>query len=168
MNTRQYRYSFPGFTLLEVMIALLIFSIGLLGLAGLLGTSLQNNKTADLRSVAIIAAHDMADRIRANQRGSSNDYDNVQVPSGPLSAPSPDCITAVCTSPAQIAAEDIYEWQTSLNKLLPSGQGSVTRASAASPFIISVFWDEARNGANKTDCTNAAGELKCYQLGFLP
>jgi type IV pilus assembly protein PilV len=57
-----------GFTLLEVMVALLVFSIGLLGLAGLQASSLQNNKTADMRSVAIIAAHDMAERIRANDR----------------------------------------------------------------------------------------------------
>ena len=58
-----------GFTLLEVMIALLIFSIGLLGLAGLQAGGLRSNNQAQLRTIAVIQAYDMADRIRANPRG---------------------------------------------------------------------------------------------------
>lgn len=164
-NTYPVTHRITGFTLLEVMIALLVFSIGLLGLAGLQGSSLQNNKTADLRSIAIIAAHDMAERIRANERGTSGDYNAITTPAGPLSAPSPDCITSACTTPAQLAAEDNYEWQTSLSTLLPSGQGSVT-LTANGPIEITVMWDEAHTGTTLKDCSATA--LKCYKLDFLP
>lgn len=162
-------HSRAGFTLLEVMIALLIFSIGLLGLAGLQGSSLQNNKTADLRSIAIIAAHDMAERIRANQRDFTGDYDAITVPAGAVPVPAPNCITsASCTSSANIAAWDNYEWQTSLRASLPSGRGKVTRVGTA-PIQIVVMWDEARTGALGTNCSgDPTVDLKCYTLDFLP
>lgn len=157
-----------GFTLLEVMIALLIFSIGLLGLAGLQGSSLQNNKTSDLRSIAIIEAHDLAERIRANERGVSGDYDTINT--GVPAVPGTDCInSSSCTTPALIAAWDIYEWQTSLSNLLPSGRGKVFRPSKTSAFTILVMWDEARTGALGESCSgNPAKDLKCYQLDILP
>lgn len=153
-----------GFTLLEVMIALLIFSVGLLGLAGLQASSLQNNKTADMRSVAIIAAHDMAERIRANQRGKTNVYWNVSA------APTKyiNCVTGSCTTADDVANWDIYEWETSLANQLPSGQGSISRANTTSPYVIRVFWDDNHSGANLTDCKTGANELKCYEMYFLP
>lgn len=166
MNLRHDTRKFTGFTLLEVMVALLIFSIGLLGLAGLQASSLQNNKTADMRSIAIIAAHDMAERIRANDRDSNKDYDAVNVG---IPAAGTDCInTSSCNSSAQIAAWDIYEWQTSLGKLLPSGQGAISR-NADGALVITVMWDEARTGAAGTGCGNDPNkDLKCYKLDFLP
>ncbi|HID48830.1 MAG TPA: type IV pilus modification protein PilV, partial [Chromatiales bacterium] len=67
-----------GFTLLEVMIALVIFSIGLLGLAGLQARGLQSNTTAQYRTTAMILAYDMADRIRANSTGvAAGNYDDL-------------------------------------------------------------------------------------------
>jgi type IV pilus assembly protein PilV len=158
-------YKSAGFTLLEVMVALLIFSIGLLGLAGLQGSSLQNNKTADLRSIAIIAAHDMAERIRANNRDSGNDYDNIGVN---IVAPGTNCFTALCDTSAKVAAWDTYEWQTSLASLLPSGKGTVS-IDANGALVITVMWDEARTGVTGTGCSgNPNVDLKCYKLDFLP
>ena len=58
-----------GFTLLEVLIALLIFSLGLMGLAGLLVVSVQTNHSAYLRTQASFLAQTMADRMRANILG---------------------------------------------------------------------------------------------------
>lgn len=155
--------------MLEAMIALLIFSVGLLGLAGLQAGALQNNKTADLRSIAIIAAHDMAERIRANQRGVSNNYNNVTAlaPSATPSVPGTDCTTSVCNTD-QLADWDAYQWQTSLRKL-PSGTGSVQRVDRFSPFTITVMWDEAHTGATGTGCSGVATtDLKCYSMTFMP
>ena len=165
MHTPNFTPNVKGFTLLEVMVALLIFSIGLLGLAGLQGSSLQNNKTADLRSIAVIDAHDMAERIRANRRGASGDYDAIGTG---IPAPGTNCITtAACTTAAQIEAWDNYEWQTNLSTL-PSGRGTVTRQANGS-FIITVMWDEARTGAVGENCSgNPSVDLKCYNLDFLP
>ena len=55
-----------GFTLLEVLIALLVFSLGLLGLAGLMIMSVKTNHSAYLRTQATFLAESMADRMRAD------------------------------------------------------------------------------------------------------
>ena len=156
-----------GFTLVEVMIALVIFSVGLLGLAGLHASSMQNNKASDMRGIAIIQAHDMADRIRANTRGTSGDYNAITTG---IPAAGTNCITtASCTSPASIAAWDNFEWQTNLNTFLPSGRGTVTRATPTSTVVITVMWDEARTGALGEGCSgNPAVDLKCFRMEFLP
>jgi type IV pilus assembly protein PilV len=166
LDTFHLTHKAAGFTLLEVMVALLVFSIGLLGLAGLQASSLQNNKTADLRSIAIIEAHDMADRIRANNRGKSNDYDAIATG---VPAPGTDCInTASCTSPSLIAAWDNYQWQSNLAMALPSGRGKVDR-NAAGTITITVMWDEARTGVVGEGCGgDPAVDLKCYKMDFLP
>ena len=67
--TKRMQNSYPsmqGFTLIEVLIAVLVLSIGLLGLASLQAASLKNNYGAYMRSQASILANDMADRIRSN------------------------------------------------------------------------------------------------------
>ena len=58
--------SIAGFTILEVLIAMLVFAIGMLGLAGMQGTALKDNNDAYLRSKAVFFAYDLGDRIRAN------------------------------------------------------------------------------------------------------
>lgn len=156
-----------GFTLLEVMIALLIFSVGLLGLAGLQASGMQSNKTADLRSIALFMAHDMAERIRSNSRGTTGDYDAIVtgVPAEPT-----NCITTQsCTASADIANWDVFEWQTGLSNLLPSGRGTVTRSVATGSLTITVMWDEALTGTLGEGCGNdPAVDLKCYRLDVLP
>lgn len=154
------RFATRGFTLLEVMVALMIFSIGLLGLAGLQASGMTSSKTADLRATAIILAHDMAERIRTNERGTPTDYDAVDTNTISTSTvPSPNCISSAgCTSSAAIAAWDLFEWANLVTTSLPSGRGTVTRANATSPYIITVMWDEDRSGA--------AG--KSFRLDMMP
>ena len=55
-----------GFTLIEVLIAMIVLAVGLLGLAGLQATSLRNNQSAYNRIKATQLAYDIADRMRAN------------------------------------------------------------------------------------------------------
>lgn len=157
-----------GFTLLEVMVAMLIFSIGLLGLAGLHVAGLSNNKTADLRGLAVIMTYDMAERIRANNSGASGDYDAVGTTAA--TAPGTNCVLSTgCTNPDDIADWDIFEWKTTLASAMPSGIGTVTRANSTSPFVITVMWDEARTGVNGTACSgDPSVDLKCYTMEFLP
>jgi len=153
-----------GFTMLEAMIALLIFSVGLLGLAGMQAGALQNNKTADMRSIAIIAAHDMAERIRANQRGGTTHYWNI---TGLGTTPT-DCTTSTCNA-NQVADWDAYEWETSLSTQLPSGRGFVSRTGSLQPYTITVMWDEAHTGVTGTGCSGDPNvDLKCYKMDFMP
>ena len=131
--------SSDGFTLIEVLVALIVVSIGLLGLAGLQATSVRFNQQAYLRSQAVQQAYDMADRIRANARGMwDGDYDDID---GTES--DPGCIDTDC-SPADLATTDAVAWNAQNVSVLPAGSGTVTRdtTAAAMVFNIVVNWSE--------------------------
>ena len=115
-----------GFSLLESLIALVVFSIGFLALTLLMHTSLQNTNSAFYRSVATEQAYDMADRIRANMDAvAPNDRDNI-VNYGCVAAgaANPACIVAGC-SPAQVATYDCWQWNQTNQRVLPSSGGSI-------------------------------------------
>lgn len=159
-NTRHQ----SGFTLIEVMIALVIFSIGLLGLAGLQASGMKSNTTSMFRTFAIEQANDMGERIRTNWEGANNgDYDSITttLPSNP-----PDCINNQCSA-AQLAVFDDYEWNTFNNKLLPSGRGTVQRKGTTKIYTVTIMWDEDRTGVTGQGCSgNPKIDLKCYQTTF--
>lgn len=149
--------------MLEVLIAIVVLSIGLLGLAGLQAAGLRNNQNAYLRTIATQQAYDMADRMRANPTAvTGGSYDSI---SGTGS--DPGCITASCSS-AQMAQFDAYEWNTANQNLLPAGQGTVKRA-ATNRFTITVMWDDARTGATGIACGNDPKvDLTCFSVSLQP
>ena len=146
-----------GFALLEVLIAVVVISFGLLGLAGLQLTSMKNNHSAYFRSIATQQAYDMADRIRSNFAGiAAGNYSHVSGTPG-----DPGCIATGCT-PAQLAQYDIDQWNTDNAALLPSGAGVVcidSTPNAGTPgadgcdgigaiYAVKVWWDDEKNPAN--------------------
>ena len=68
-----------GFTMVELLVAVLVLSIGLLGLAGLQAAGLRNNQSAYLRSQATILAYDVADRMRATRAAAAAGAYNISV-----------------------------------------------------------------------------------------
>jgi type IV pilus assembly protein PilV len=102
-----------GFTLIEVLVALVIISIGLLGLAALQSQGLQDNKSAILRSVAVQSAADILDRMRANRTAALNGSYNI------------DLNTAPPTVTTTLDKIDLSQWKKGLALSLPSGNGSV-------------------------------------------
>jgi len=127
-----------GFSLLEVMVTLLILSVGLLGLAGLQAQSLRFNHFALMRGQASMLAYAMADRMRANRFaivtdagnyvGSYNETDtgNYQAPADNLGCTqtTPGGTATNCTI-NQMAAHDRFQWDADLALYLASGQGRV-------------------------------------------
>jgi len=109
-----------GFTLIEVLVAVMVLGVGLLGIAGLQVTGLHNNHSAYLRSQATLLASDIADRMRANPQGVAAGLYNNQ--SAPTSVP--DCEAAPCNS-AQMAGYDLAKWNQTLAASLPGGVGVV-------------------------------------------
>ncbi|MDP6141588.1 MAG: type IV pilus modification protein PilV [Arenicellales bacterium] len=137
-----------GFSLLEVLIALVIFSFGLLGIAALMAKGLQYNTSALHRSYAVTQAYDMADRMRANQLGlAAGNYNSITG----AGVTDPGCIaTATGCSPAQMAQYDAWQWNTdalsaSNAVLLPGGSGTVSTAGGV--YTITVIWDDDHDGA---------------------
>ena len=153
-----------GFTLLEVLIALLVLSIGLLGLAGLQTIGLRSNQMAIMRTLATQSASDMSDRMHANPAG----VDTQAYVFG-LNAGHPatvvNCTAAQC-NPAQMADYDVDAWLTRLEGL-PGGRGSISRGASGTMIThtVTVYWDEKRTGATGTDCgPDLAVDLRCIQL----
>ncbi|MGF6691051.1 type IV pilus assembly protein PilV [Metapseudomonas resinovorans] len=138
-----------GFTLIEVLIALLVLAIGLLGMASLMVASVQSNQSASVRSQASTLAYDMAERLRLNRdravTSTSYETDGTNIPADP------NCKTDGCT-PAQVATLDLREWLTQLAQVGLSG--SITRANN-NRYTISVLWqeDSARACGQNSQCS---------------
>jgi len=132
---------FTGFTLVEVMVALAVVSIGMLGIASLYTQTLGATRTAQYRSQAVNLLADMADRIRANRLG------GVSYTGAPADNNCGLTGGASC-SPAELAAYDLFTWGGSVEALLPAGQWSISRTGATAPptYTITVEWDEVGNG----------------------
>ena len=143
-----------GFTLIEVLIAMLVLAVGLLGLAGLQVAGLKNNQSAYNRSQATQLAYDLADRMRANIVGKAS-YTTILPSSATAKA---NCLTTTGCSPADLAQNDLYEWNYAVSNGLPSGIGTI--AVAANIFTIRITWDDDQDG-NDTNNPN-------FQTSFQP
>ncbi len=163
-----------GFSLIEVLVAMVVLAIGLLGLAGLQTASLKSNNSAYQRSQATILANEMLDRMRANRVGiQSNFYDDPYSGGTPAD---PNCVANTTGTPLgcsiqDMANYDVYYWETSLGNLLPNGQGAITGSGAGSIFTITVMWDDDRRGTKVngdplgTDCGgDPTVDLTCFVM----
>ena len=155
-----------GFTMIEVLVAIVILSFGLLGLAGLQADGLRNNTSAYKRSQASLMAYDMLDRLRANLQGVRNGNYNDLMATTPTN---PNCMGTIAgCSVAEMARYDAYEWSDKLTVFLPSGQGKVTGNGLGSIFTITVMWDDLRTGATGTDCSgDPQVDLTCFTLSSI-
>lgn len=166
-----------GFTLIEVLIAVVILAGGLLGLAGLQATTLKNNQSAYLRSQATQIAYDMSDRMRSNRAGvTANNYNDK-------AATNNDCVANSCT-PAQMAGYDLAQWNAQLTNAqngLPGASGVVcldstpkdgtgtTNAAAkacdntGSTYAIKIWWVDDRS-----DDDNNNSDIKQFVMSFQP
>ncbi len=109
-----------GFTLIEVLVALLILSVGLIGIAGLQLTGVKNTRDAYYRTQAVMLAYDITDRMRANITGvTAGNYDAI------TGSTTGACLgTGGCTA-AQMAADDVARWRADVAERLPGGDAIV-------------------------------------------
>jgi type IV pilus assembly protein PilV len=125
-----------GFSLIEQLVALVVVSVGMIGIAALYSQGLGAGRTALYRTQAVNLAADMADRIRVNRRGRAS-YNGA----GALSGCDPG--GGVNCTPAQMAAHDVAVWQAQVAALLPGGVGTVTHLGTVPPtYTIQVGWTE--------------------------
>ncbi len=142
--------------MVEVLVALVILTIGLLGIAALHLKSLQSGRTATYRTQAVNLAADLADRIRMNrtaQAAYNSAFADVAVEAAA-------CFTTGGCTDAQLAASDLSRWKGTLALLLPAGQGQVAvtapiGAGEPASYVVTVRWAEAGEAAPVT-----------FQFGF--
>ncbi|MDX1406035.1 MAG: type IV pilus modification protein PilV [Woeseiaceae bacterium] len=134
-----------GFTLVEVLVALIVLSVGMLGIAGLYVHSMQAGRTSMFRHHAVTLAGDVGDRIRANPRAG---------PAYALAGSDNSCAppTSNDCSPAEMAANDIFLWDQQAADTLPNGTVTVVYDNAVSPptYTITVAWTEPGENLNYT------------------
>ncbi|HEX7046690.1 MAG TPA: type IV pilus modification protein PilV [Gammaproteobacteria bacterium] len=148
MDVQPFSRSRSGYSLIEVMIALLILSIGMLGVGGMVLGASKDTRGAFYRTKAVALAWDMAERIRAN-RTAGIAYAVDQTGDGTdnsCSASSTNATPLACTVES-LAAHDIFEWKTALvdkERGLPQGMGSIEFNNATSPptYTITVNWSD--------------------------
>lgn len=169
-----------GMSMIELLVAVLVMGIGVLGITALQMVSLQNNRAALYRAEAVQLAYDMMDRIRANPAGASvagEAYDGVDLDDAPA-APSVMCNEAVC-SQGNMVEYDLAVWKCSLGGYneedvcvalrdadvlpdadaqpgLPDGDGSIAVNTATGLITVVVSWQEP-NGDARTITIESQG-----------
>lgn len=152
-----------GLTLIEILVTLVVTSLGLLGIAALQARGLQSNHDAYLYSQASALAYDMAERIRTNPVAATAGSYNTSMTNTPSAA---NCVTAECGSTAQMAAYDKYEWkENQVKKLLPDASASINYSA---PTITIVIRWRGRAQGNCASDGSAGTEFTCFTLTVQP
>ena len=146
-----------GISMVEVLVAMLVTSVGLLAMAGLSSSALRYSRTSEFRSEANMLISDIADRMRANLGGmTSYAYaPTALATSAPTSATA--CVTTTACTPTEIATLDLQTWQRTLFTHLPNGTGYVLISSESSRLIdIWVMWTDpaALSGGSSSEWGN--------------
>ncbi|MBS0418889.1 MAG: type IV pilus modification protein PilV [Proteobacteria bacterium] len=146
---RVQRSAARGFTLIEALVALVVLSIGLLGVAGMQIAGLRANMSAASRTQASYLAADIVDRMRANNTNARSGSYNVGMGA-----------TLTGTSTAQT---DVQTWVTEL-ATLPSGQGSITVDPTTNIATVVIQWVDSRGG-DSSACTGVNLD-SCSPISF--
>jgi len=184
-----------GFMLIEVMVAIIVFSIGLIGIAGLLVSVINRNQSSVYHSIAVSLATDIAERMRANQSDTvlttsppTSDYLTQLTSGAPTTGTSCTSASATCTA-AAMAISDANDWETLVGKILPGGKGVVCLDTsdsaddgyidtttgtlhsgcnaAGTSIVIKIFWDESHVGGRASG-SGAANSTQRYVVVVQP
>lgn len=140
------RHSAAGFTLIEILVAMLVLAIGLLGVAAMQMRGLQFSHDAYLRSQISVLAYDMADRMRLNSAAAA-DYATPGAWTVPTSAPTGCSMTTVS------AANDLSCWQLQVFDALPPGSTADVVAETGGEYTIALAWSDREGNARSIEYT---------------
>ena len=149
-----------GETLIEVLMTTVVMAIGVLGMTK---TQIESLKLVDqsfYKSIVVIHAEDMQERMRANVvAAKSGAYVHSVSPSNVKNCQENQC------SFEELAEYDVYEWSKSLAEKIPTVTSSVVEVLNGDSFTITIQWDEDNSGSNGTNCPKLSEEdLDCYQM----
>ena len=161
-----FQYQQRGVTLIESLVAVVVMTIGMLGIAALQLTAMSQNTSALNHSQAAWIASNMSDRIRANLPVYDM-YAGINTSNGY----SQDCETTACSA-AQMMTADAADWK-GLVEALPGGLGLVTDnldvGADSNALIVTVMWDDDGTGATGQNCgPDTEVDLTCYSVSVPP
>lgn len=171
--------------MIEVLVALLLLSVGFLGVMGMQVAAKRANFAAVQRTSALVLAHDMGERLRANPQG-LQDYLTAGVGGGSLTEPLAGCSRARPCSVGDMAVWDLYEWQQALDGVAeqravagvdtavgglldPRGCISGPAGGGAGLYQVTVVWrglpwvgGETGGGVGRSSDTDCGSGLNLY------
>jgi type IV pilus assembly protein PilV len=163
-----------GSSLIEVLVALLLLSFCLLGLARLMAGNLRSHTESVIQANLNLLANDALGRIRSNPSelpglGAGNGYHFaaswIAQQSTIEATPSPNCITSACTN-AERASFDLWQLRSSARALLPQGALSLVSNSHSTPnsgWILSLYWfDKDKESLGQSCQDSSANDLTCF------
>ena len=126
-----------GFTLIEVLIAILVLAFGLLGFALLQTMNVRFTKSAQQRTIATNLAYELVDIMRS-QRSQASFYNAISVASFPVTVPADGCVRAVNATPTA----NIERWKCEVVSALPEGTADVNLLAGGEVTVV-VNWGDA-------------------------
>lgn len=153
-----------GTSLLEILVSLLVISVGMLGIAGLITTTFSYNKTAQIRLVGLALVNDYADQARVNVYGYDLGGYDISISD---SKPTKPTIVLAQTDPEplttaqNLAAFDKFSFMTAVEQRLPGGKAIVNSIPTAGARDLDfwLLWTEAKAGAD--DELFKTGQVNC-------
>lgn len=136
-----------GLSLLEVLIAIAVLGIGLLGLAHMQSFGLLNIEKAYQRSQATVLAYAIADKMRANVTTANNYLTTFMDPAAATAQP--NCKTTAGCSVGALAENGLFEWQSEMTDQLPGASGTITFADGN--YTVAITWDDNGDGVTDAD-----------------
>ena len=152
-----------GFSLIEVLVAIIVLSIGMLGAVGMQSTALKMNKESRNQAAAVVFARELGERMRGNhtvaiQTTASNNpslFDTTLSGTSSVATFSVNCFTTGCPTRRDAAVWDVADWQARVQTTLPTPRVKV--CFDQNPY------DSAGNA--RWDCTND-GDLSVLKMGW--
>lgn len=174
-----------GFTIIEVLIAVVIIAVGLLGIAKMQALAFSSTGVASMRSLAALEASSLAASMHADRAFWASGVVGVTAPvvvtgltiSDPNLAPVADCTTDGGTNPVPdcpiqtMAAYDLQQWATAVNTLLPNPVSTITcSVPAAAPVActIQIVWSENVVATNAQGTSGSTMSAPTYTLYVEP
>lgn len=144
-----------GSSLIEVLVSMTVLAVGILGLGAMQTSSMKANQNSYMRTQAVFHANDIIERMRSNTQGVEfGNYDD------PVPVVTASCQAAAGCTAAQMAANDVAQWESSIAAALPMGAGTVCLDSTpvdGTPLVpacdssglvyaVKIWWDDDRDG----------------------
>lgn len=144
-RTRPQRRVHRGFSLIEVLVALVVTTMGLMGLASLQLLALRTQHNAFMRGQATQLNHDIIERMRGNTNAALTGGYDIAYDTAPGKG-------------ATVADADKSEWRKRVAAALPEGRGSISVDAATRTATVSVRWNDARGDRGKENTADGTGE----------
>lgn len=146
-----------GLSMIEVLVSMILFAVGLLGIAAMQSVGVKITSNSNAMNTAVIQASNISDQMLASPQAIKDGiFDNVSNTIANVTC------TNTCT-PNELATASLYNWQQLLIEELPSGSGKIKR-HANGLYTISISWKERGKGDNvKNEFVD-----KSHTLSFIP